>query len=173
MHESTAQTYRQRIRTLNQRFPWLKGYRIEPASGHIDLVERFLVFCEQSVGVLIPQFEQFEIRHFHDEMEIIAIPKIGIHHDKTSLQHAIDLTINESKIVCPECGNYSSAEPDVNLWNNYRCCPKQDDRLLWEIIPDIMGLTPEERDELFVEAMLQDLQPLSFKAMMDKLKKGL
>jgi hypothetical protein len=173
MQQSSTQTYGQRLCILNQSFPWVKGYRLEPAPGHIDLLERFLALCEQSVGILMPQFEEFEIRHFNDEMEIIAIPTIDIPHDKTALQHAIDLTINESKIVCPECGSYSSTESDINLWKNYRCCPEHNDHLLREIIPDIMGMTTEERDELFIEALLQDLQPLSFKAMMDKIRKGL
>ncbi len=102
-------------------------------------------------------------------MKITAIPTPGSACDSTALRHAISLTVNEANIVCPHCGEYQTF--GQSLEEVYVCCPASGDLALWEAIPELMVMLPEERDALFTEAILQDLQPQPFNAMMKSIKR--
>ena len=123
------------------------------------------------MDTLSPEFSVFQVRHLQNRMKITAIPAPDSKYDSLALRQAISLTLNEARIVCPHCGDYQVTPQ--SLEDVYVCCPASGDIALWEAIPDIMAMQPEERDALFTEAILQDLRPQSFNSLMETINREL
>ncbi len=102
-------------------------------------------------------------------MKITAIPAPGSKCDSLALRQAIGLTLNETRIVCPHCGDYQATPQSSE--EVYVCCTASGDIALWEAIPDLMALQPEDRDALFTKAILQDFRPQSFNSLMETIKR--
>lgn len=162
-------SYRTKLKNLSLKHPWINPKRVKPMPGHVDLIARLLAMCESGMGTLSPEFSVFQVRYLENCMKIIAIPAPGSKCDSLALRQAIGMTLNEASIVCPHCGDYQSAGELLN--GAYVCCPASGDVVLWDTIPDIMGMNSEDRDELFIEAILQDLRPQSFNEMMETIKR--
>ena len=140
-------SYRTKLKNLSLKHPWIDPRRVKPMPGHVDLIARLLALCESAMGSLSPEFSVFQIRYMQNCMKITAIPAPGSKGDSLALRQAISLTLNEANIVCPHCGNYQTI--GQSLEEIYVCCPTSGTLVLWEAIPDIMAMRPEERDAVF------------------------
>ena len=144
-------SYRKKLKNLSLKHPWINPRQVKPMPGHVDLITRLLALCEMAMGTLSPEFLVFQVRYLQNCMKISAIPAPGSACDSTALRHAISLTVNEANIVCPHCGEYQTL--GQSLTDVYVCCPASGDLALWETIPDIMSLSPKEREVLFDMAL--------------------
>jgi hypothetical protein len=140
-------SYRTKLKNLSLKHPWIDPRRVKPMPGHLDLITRLLALCESAMGSLSPEFSVFQVRYLQNRMTITAIPAPDSACNSLALRHAISLTLNEANIVCPHCGDYQTI--GQSLTNVYVCCPASGDLVLWESIPDIMALSPKEREALF------------------------
>lgn len=147
-------SYRTKLKNLSLKHPWIDPRRVKPMPGHVDLIARLLALCESAMGSLSPEFSVFQIRYMQNCMKITAIPAPGSKGDSLALRQAISLTLNEANIVCPHCGNYQTI--GQSLEEIYVCCPASGTLVLWEAIPDIMAMLPEERDAVFEITILEE-----------------
>jgi len=143
----TPVSYRKKLKNLSLSHPWINPRRVRPMPGHVDLVTRLLAMCESAMGTLSPEFSVFQVRYLQNCMKITAIPAPGSKCDSLALRQAISMTLNEANIVCPHCGEYQTF--GQSLEEVYVCCPASGDLVLWEAIPDIMAMLPDERNALF------------------------
>lgn len=165
----TPVSYRTKLKNLSLKHPWINPKRVKPMPGHVDLIARLLAMCEPAMGRLSPEFSVFQVKYLQNCMKITAIPAPGSECDSLALRQAINMTESEANIVCPHCGEYQSMGEVLN--GAYVCCPASGDAVLWDTIPDIMCMNAEDRDALFTDAILQDLRPQSFNAMMVTIKR--
>lgn len=145
-------SYRTKLKKLYLKHPWMNPLRVKPLPGHVDLIARLLAMCESAMcesamSTLSPEFSVFQIKYLQNCMKITAIPTPGSKCDSLALRQAISLTLNEANIVCPHCGNYQTI--GQSLEDVYVCCPASGDLVLWEAIPDLMGMSSEDREILF------------------------
>lgn len=140
-------SYRTKLKNLSLKHPWINQRRVKPMPGHIDLIARLLVMCETAMGTRSPGFSVFQVRYLQNCMKITAIAAPGSACNSTALRHAISLTVNEANIVCPHCGDYQTI--GQSLTNVYVCCPASGDLVLWKTVPDIMVISPQEREGVF------------------------
>jgi hypothetical protein len=143
----TPVSYRTKLKNLSLKHSWINPRLVKPLSGHVDLIARLLALCESAMGSLSPEFSVFQVRYLQNRMKITIIPAPDSACDSLALRQAISLTVNEANIVCPHCGSYQ-ATPQ-SLEEVYVCCPASGDLVLWEAIPDIMAMQPDERNALF------------------------
>lgn len=143
----TPVSYRTKLKNLSLKHPWINPKRVKPMPGHVDLIARLLAMCEPAMGTLSPEFSVFQVRYLQNCMKITAIPAPGSQCDSLALRQAISMTLNEANIVCPHCGEYQTF--GQSLEDVYVCCPTSGDLVLWEAIPDIMAMQPDERNALF------------------------
>lgn len=143
----TPVSYRTKLKNLSLKHPWINPKRVKPMPGHVDLIARLLAMCESAMGTLSPEFSVFQVKYLQNCMKITAIPAPGSKCDSLALRQAISMTLNETNIVCPHCGDYQTF--GQSLQESYVCCPASGDLVLWEAIPDIMIMRAEERDALF------------------------
>jgi len=162
-------SYQAKLKNLCLKHPWINPRRVKPMPGHVDLVTRLLALCESAMGKLSPEFSVFQVRYLQNCMKITAIPAPGSKCDSLALRQAISMTLNEANIICPHCGEYQSVGEVLS--GAFVCCPASGDLVLWDTIPDIMGMNSEDRDALFTKAILQDLRPQSFNEMMETIKR--
>lgn len=140
-------SYRTKLKSLHLKHPWMNLQHVKPLPGHVNLIARLLAMCESAMGTLSPEFSVFQVRYLQNCMKITAIPTPGSKCDSLALRQAISLTLNEANIVCPHCGEYQTF--GQSLEDVYVCCPASGDLVLWEAIPDIMAMQPDERNTLF------------------------
>ena len=143
----TPVSYRTKLKNLFLKHPWINPRRVKPMPGHVDLIARLLALCESAMGSLSPEFSAFQVRYLQNCMKITAIPTPGSKCDSLALRQVISLTLNEANIVCPHCGDYQTI--GQSLEEIYVCCPASGTLVLWEAIPDLMAMRPEERDAVF------------------------
>ena len=143
----TPISYRTKLKNLTIKYPWITNHHVKPMPGHVDLIVRLLDLCEMAMGAQSPAFSVFRVRYLENSMRITAIPYHGASCDIPALRNAIELTLGEANIVCPNCGNYQTI--GQSLEEVYVCCPTSGDLVLWEAIPDIMAMQPDERNTLF------------------------
>jgi len=143
----TPISYRTKLKNLSIQYPWIAKHHVKPMPGHVDLIVRLIDLCETAMETQSPAFSVFRVRYLENRMRITAIPCYGTTCDTTALRNAIELTLREAKIVCPHCGNYQTI--GQSLEEIYVCCPTSGDLVLWEEIPDIMGMPPKEQEALF------------------------
>lgn len=165
----TPVSYHTKLKNLSLKHPWINPKRVKPMPGHVDLITRLLAMCESAMGTLSPEFSVFQVRYLQNCMKITAIPAPGSKCDSLALRQAIRMTLNEASIICLHCGEYQSVGEVFN--GAFVCCSASGDLVLWDTIPDIMGMNSEDRDALFTEAILQDLRPQSFNEMMETIKR--
>lgn len=146
-------SYRTKLKKLHLKHPWMNPLRVKPLPGHVDLIARLLAMCESAMGTLSPEFSAFQVKYLQNCMKITAIPTPGSKCDSLALRQTISLTLNEANIVCPHCGNYQTI--GQSLEDVYVCCPASGDLALWEAIPDIMAMQPDERNALFDMAIAE------------------
>lgn len=147
-------SYRTKLKNLSLKHPWINPRLVKPLSGHVDLIARLLVLCESAMGSLSPEFSVFQVRYLQNRMKITIIQAPDSACDSLALRQAISLTVNEANIVCPHCGSYQ-ATPQ-SLEEVYVCCPASGDLVLWEAIPDIMAMQPDERNALFDMVIVEE-----------------
>lgn len=143
----TPISYRTKLKNLSIKHHWIAKHEVKPMPGHFDLIVRLLDLCEMAMGIQSPAFSVFQVRYLQNRMKITAIPTPGSACDSLALRQAISLTLNEANIVCPHCGNYQTI--GQSLEEIYVCCPASGTLVLWEAIPDLMAMRPEERDAVF------------------------
>lgn len=140
-------SYRTKLKNLSLKHPWINPRRVKPMPGHVDLITRLLALCEMAMGTLSPEFSVFQVRYLQNRMKITAIPAPGSACDSLALRKSISLTLHEANIVCPHCGDYQTI--GQSLADVYICCSASGDLVLWQTIPDIMAMSPKERETLF------------------------
>lgn len=143
----TPISYRTKLKNLSIKHHWIAEHQVKPMPGHFDLIVRLLDLCEMAMGTQSPAFSVFQVKYLESSMRITAIPIPGSACDSLALRQAISLTLNEANIVCPHCGNYQTI--GQSLEEIYVCCPASGTLVLWEAIPDLMAMRPEERDAAF------------------------
>ena len=144
---STPISYRTKLKNLAITYPWITKHQVKPTPGHVDLIVRFIDLCEMAMGTQSPAFSVFQVKYLKNRMRITAIPSCDVACDTAALRNAIELTLRESSIVCPNCGAYQTF--GQSLTDIYVCCPASGDLVLWQTIPDIMAMSPKERETLF------------------------
>lgn len=144
---STPISYRTKLKNLAIKYPWITQHQVKPMPGHVDLIVRFIDLCEMAMGTQSPAFSVFQVKYLKNSMRLTAIPSCDVACDTAALRNAVELTLRESSIVCPHCGDYQTF--GQSLTDVYVCCPASGDLVLWEAIPDLMAMHSEERDELF------------------------
>lgn len=147
MMSFTPVSYRTKLKNLSIKHHWIAEHQVKPMPGHIDLIVRLLDLCEMAMGTQSPVFSVFQVKYLKNRMRITAIPSCDVACDTAALRNAIELTLRESSIVCPHCGDYQTF--GQSLTDVYVCCPASGDLVLWEAIPDLMAMHSEERDAVF------------------------
>jgi hypothetical protein len=147
MMSSTPISYRTKLKNLAIKYPWITKLQVKPTPGHVDLIVRFIDLCEMAMGTQSPAFSVFQVKYLKNSMRITVIPSCDVACDTAALRSAIELTLRESSIVCPHCGDYQTF--GQSLTDVYVCCPASGDLVLWEAIPDLMAMHSEERDAVF------------------------
>jgi len=150
----TPISYRTKLKNLAIKHPWIAEHKVKPMPGHFELIVRLLDLCEMAMGKQSPAFSVFQVRYLQNRMKITAIPAPSSACDSTALRHAISLTVNEANIVCPNCGAYQTF--GQSLTDIYVCCPASGDLVLWQTIPDIMAMSPKERETLFDIVLIEE-----------------
>jgi hypothetical protein len=147
MMSFTPISYRTKLKNIAIKYPWITKHQVKPTPGHVDLIVRLLDLCEMAMGTQSPVFSVFQVKYLKNSMRITAIPSCDVVCDIAALRNAIELTLRESSIVCPHCGDYQTF--GQSLKDVYVCCPASGDLVLWEAIPDLMAMHSEERDAVF------------------------
>mgnify|MGYP007088372076 CR=1 FL=1 len=140
-------SYRTKLKNLAIKYSWIAKHQVKPMPGHVDLTVRLLDLCEMAMGTQSPAFSVFQVKYSESTMRITATPSCDIACDTSALKNAIELTLRESSIVCPHCGDYQTF--GQSLTDVYVCCPASGDLVLWEAIPDLMAMHSEKRDAVF------------------------
>jgi hypothetical protein len=147
MMSLTPISYRTKLKNLSVKHPWIAMNQVKPMPDHVNLIVRLLDLCEMAMGTQSPAFSVFQVKYLKNSMRITATPSCDVACDTSALKNAIELTLRESSIVCPHCGDYQTF--GQSLTDVYVCCPASGDLVLWEAIPDIMAMHSEERDAVF------------------------
>lgn len=143
----TPISYHTKLKNLSIKHHWIAEHQVKPMPGHIDLIVRLLDLCEMAMGTQSPAFSVFQVKYLESSMRITATPSCDVACDTSALENAIELTLRESSIVCPHCGDYQTF--GQSLTDVYVCCPASGDLVLWQTIPDLMAMHSEERDAVF------------------------
>lgn len=164
-------TYTRKIKQLKGKHPWLQSCQLEPAPGHITLLDEL---CYQ-IETIVPnrqssKFKFFRVAHSFSGMQIY-FTHCPLHHERArAIRHCVDKYLDKSERTCPTCGSQNDLDMNKPNLSQYHCAEHRVSHGLFLEDFERMAATPEPskldklRAELFPEGMptfIENSEPAS------------
>ncbi len=156
-------TYTRKIKQLKAKHPWLESCHLEPAPGHIALLDELCHQIESIVPTSKAQkFRFFRVTHSFSGMQIY-FTNHPLRHERTrAIKHCIDKIIDKSERTCPTCGSQNYMDIDKPSFTQYHCAEHRTSNGLF--LEDFERLAappePSKLDKLRAELFPEGIPPI-------------